>query len=131
MYKNLRWKALTIFIVLVLFSGLGIYPLLAMRYHWPLPGWLEAKALKLGLDLKGGVQLVLKVNTDDALRSTTVGTSEQLRESLRTTNITPTINVTDPKVFRVEGVPQNQDAQFRTSADEVAGTNYDRNILGG
>ena len=131
MYKNLRWKALTIFIVLVLFSGLGVYPLLAMRYHWPLPGWLEAKALKLGLDLKGGVQLVLKVNTDDALRATSVSTSEQLRDSLKTSNIAPVINVTAPTVFRVEGVPQNQDAQFRTSAEEVAGTNYDRNIQGG
>ena len=63
MYKNLRWKALTIFAVLVLFSGIGVYPLLAQRYNWPLPGWLHAKALKLGLDLKGGVQLDLKVNT--------------------------------------------------------------------
>ena len=34
-----------------------------------MPGWLKAKQLKLGLDLKGGVQLVLRVNTDDALRS--------------------------------------------------------------
>ena len=79
MYKNLRWKLLTVVAVFVLFFTLGGYPLLAQRYHWPSPAALQAKALKLGLDLKGGVQLVLKVNTDDALRSTTVSTSEQLR----------------------------------------------------
>src|SRR6186713_3025451 len=103
MYKNLRWKALTIFAVLVLFSGLGVYPLLAQNYNWPLPGWLHAKALKLGLDLKGGVQLDLKVNTDDAMRATTVATSEQLRESLSTATIpVGSINLTSATAFRVE-----------------------------
>src|SRR3982750_1014188 len=133
MYKNLRWKTLTILGVLIIFSTLGIYPLLAQRYHWPAPGWLQAKALKLGLDLRGGVQLTLKVNTDDAMRATSVSTSEQLRESLTTSGITPArIAVEDakPTVFRVEGVPQDKDAQFRTAADEIAGTNYDRNALG-
>ncbi len=133
MYKNLRWKLLTILAVLVIFFGVGVYPLLSQRNHWPSPGWLQAKALKLGLDLKGGVHLVLKVNTDDAMRATSVATSEQLRESLHTPGITPNIYV-DSKVatvFRVEGVPQDRDAQFRTAADEIAATNYDRNPLAG
>ena len=132
MNKNLRWKGLTIIVVLVVFSTIGVYPLMAQHYGWPLPGWLEAKALKLGLDLKGGVQLVLRVNTDDALRSTSVSTSEQLRESLTTSGITPaSISVPAPTTFRVEGVPQDRDAEFRTAADEIAAANYDRNILGG
>src|SRR4051812_945866 len=134
MYKNLRWKTLTILAVLIIFSTLGLYPLLAQRYHWPAPGWLQAKALKLGLDLKGGVQLTLKVNTDDAMRATSVATSEQLRESLKTSGITATNIAVDPvrpTVFRVEGVPQDRDAQFRTAADEIAGNNYGRDALGG
>jgi|SRR5215204_1848386 len=130
MYKNLRWKILTILAVLVLFTGIGVYPLTAMHYGWPLPGWLQAKALKLGLDLKGGVQLTLRVNTDDALRATTVSTSEQLRESLTTQGITPAINPNGATAFRVEGVSQDKDAQFRTNADEITAENYDRNILG-
>src|SRR6187551_3081143 len=106
MYKNLRWKLLTITAVFVIFFGLGVYPLLAERYHWPSPGWLQAKALKLGLDLKGGVQLTLRVNTDDALRATSVATSEQLRDSLTTATIPySNITVTAPTVFRVEGIP--------------------------
>ena len=40
----------------------------AQRYHVSQPSWLIDKALKLGLDLKGGVHLVLQVQTDDALR---------------------------------------------------------------
>ena len=132
MYKNLRWKILTILAVLIIFGGLGVYPLLAERYHWPSPGWLQAKALKLGLDLKGGVELVMRVNTDDALRTSTNSVSEQLRESLTSAGIPPvTITVTAPTVFRVEGVPQANDAQFRVSADEIAATNYDRNPLAG
>ena len=70
MYKNLRWKLLTIVVVLLVFFTVGVYPLIAERFHWPLPGALKSHSLKLGLDLKGGVQLELRVNTDDALRIT-------------------------------------------------------------
>jgi preprotein translocase subunit SecD len=132
MYKNLRWKVLTILAVLVIFGGLGVYPVLAERYQWPSPGWLQAKALKLGLDLKGGVELVMRVNTDDALKISTTSVSEQLRESLKSAGLPElTISVPSPTTFRVEGVPQANDAQFRASADELAGTNYDRNPLAG
>ena len=73
MYKNLRWKIVTILVVFVVFFGVGVYPLLAQRYRsCRLPGVLKAKQLKLGLDLKGGVQLVMRVNTDDALKLTTI-----------------------------------------------------------
>src|SRR3954462_9537762 len=131
MYKNLRWKTLTIVVVLLVFSVLGVYPLLAQKYDGASPAALQAKALKLGLDLKGGVQLVLRVNTDDALRATTVSTSEQLRSSLTTSGITPTINVTAPTSFRVEGVAPDRDSAFRAASDEITATNYDRNALPG
>jgi preprotein translocase subunit SecD len=129
MYKNLRWKLLTIAAVFVVFFSVGIYPMLGERYHLPVPAVLQAKALKLGLDLKGGVQLTMRVNTDDALKTETTSTAEQLRLSLATSNIAPAINVMGPTVFRVEGVPQDRDQQFRAAADEVAATDYDRNTL--
>jgi preprotein translocase subunit SecD len=132
MYKNLRWKVLTILVVFVVFFSVGVYPLVAEHYRWPCPAFLKAKALKLGLDLKGGVHLVLKVNTDDALKAISTSTSEQLRESLRTVGIVPAaISVLPPAIFRVEGVPQDKDAQFRQAADEITTTNYDRNPLAG
>jgi preprotein translocase subunit SecD len=86
--SNLRWKVVTILAVFVVFFGLGVYPILAAAYHIPAPGWLMDKQLKLGLDLKGGVHLVLRVQTDDALRLVTEQEMERLREELKTRNIT-------------------------------------------
>ena len=127
MNKNLRWKVITILAVLVIFFGIGVYPILAQRYSLPAPGWMQAKQLKLGLDLKGGVHLVLRVHTDDALRITTTTTSEQLREALRNANVNiGAITVQSPLAFRVEGVPQDKDAEFRSLADQEAATNYER-----
>jgi preprotein translocase subunit SecD len=132
MYKNLRWKILTILTVFVVFFGIGVYPLLAEAYHIPCPDWLKAKQLKLGLDLKGGVHLRLRVNTDDALKVTTTALSEQLRDSLKNGGISSSaITLASPTAFRVEGVPSDKDTQFRQAADEVAGASYDRNPLAG
>jgi preprotein translocase subunit SecD len=128
MNKNLRWKLLTSLTVFVLFFAVGIYPLLVLKYpKLPAPSWLMAHQLRLGLDLKGGVHLVLRVQTDDALRIHTTTTSEQMREALRTAGVTPaSIAVTSPTTFHVEGVPADRDAEFRRVADEQASTNYDR-----
>jgi preprotein translocase subunit SecD len=128
MNKSLRWKIITILAVFVLFFATGVYPLLAARFSLPQPSWIQAKQLKLGLDLKGGVYLVLRVHTDDALRISTEGTSEQLRETLQNAGITVgNITVTAPTSFRVEGVPQDREADFRRITDENTGTEYSRN----
>jgi preprotein translocase subunit SecD len=124
--KNLRWKVLTVLAVLIVFGTVGVYPILANRYGLPAPAWLKARQLKLGLDLKGGVHLVLRVQTDSALRVETESEIERLREALRTANI-PVANIVadGPTRFRVEGVPREQDAAFREAAvnSEV---NYER-----
>ena len=60
---------------------------------------------QLGLDLKGGVHLVLRVKTDDALRVETESEMERIREALRTANISVTsVTAPSPTEFRVEGV---------------------------
>ena len=126
--QNLRWKIITVLVVLVLFTALGVYPLLGARYGLPVPGVLQSKELRLGLDLKGGVQLVMRVNTDDALKLTTTNASEQLRESLRTGNVGfANILVDAPTRFHIEGVSPDRDAEFRRAADEITASNYDRN----
>jgi preprotein translocase subunit SecD len=132
MNKNLRWKSLMILAVFALFFTVGVYPILANRYKLPAPGWLLAKQLKLGLDLQGGVHLILKVNRDDALRISTESVAEQMRESLRTAGIEPkAIDVTAATSFKVEGVPPDKEAEFRRVADELTTTNYDRSAVGG
>ena len=105
MDKNLRWRALAILAVVAV-SIWGFYP--------------PQKKVRLGLDLQGGVHLVLRVQTDDALRLDTETTMEQLREAVETKGV---VNVTfagvDPTRFKVDGVPQGQDAAFREAAVEV------------
>ena len=126
-YKNLRWKTLTILGVVVLFAAVGVYPLFAQRFGLPAPSWLMAKQLQLGLDLKGGVHLVMRVNRDDALRISTEGVGEQLREALATAGVTVgSITVISPTAFRVEGVPQDKDAEFRRVAEDQTNVNYER-----
>ena len=128
MNKNIRWKLITSLAVFVIFFSVGVYPILAQRTKLPLPSWLAAKQLKLGLDLKGGVHLVLRVQTDEALKIHTTTTSEQLREALKTPGITVTsISVTSPTSFRVEGVPAEKDAEFTRLADDQTVTEYERN----
>src|SRR3954463_6459105 len=126
MSSNVRWKFITILAVFIVFGGLGVYPIAAQRYHLPAPGWLMEKQLKLGLDLKGGVHLVLRVQTDDALKSETQTEMERMREELTNRKIPFTnIVLVSPTQFRIEGVPSDQDAAFRTAATETV-TNYDR-----
>ncbi len=126
MNKNIRWKVITIVAVLVIFSGVGVYPILASYYRLPSPGWLQQKQLKLGLDLKGGVHLVLRVQTEDAVRLETDQAAERLREALRMRTI-PVTSVATPSIaqIRVEGVPPAQEAAFREAAADLA-TNFDR-----
>src|SRR5215210_1740096 len=132
MNKNLRWKLVTIITIFVVFFALGVYPIVAQRFHLPLPSWVAAKQLKLGLDLKGGVHLVLRVQTDDALRIHTTTTAEQLREALRTASVgVSALAVTSPLSFHVEGVPPDRDAEFRRVADEQVSTMYDRSAGAG
>ena len=52
MYKNLKWKLLVIAAV----AAIGIFAFTP-----------PSRKVKLGLDLKGGIHLVLKVNTEDAV----------------------------------------------------------------
>jgi preprotein translocase subunit SecD len=123
---NLRWKIVVCLVAFVAFAVVGVYPIGAQRYGWPAPGWLMDRALKLGLDLKGGVHLVLRVKTDTALAAETRTEVERLREALTTAGIQG-VNIVEasPVSFRVEGVPQGQDAAFRQAAAAVE-TNFDR-----
>jgi preprotein translocase subunit SecD len=123
--SNLRWKLITIFIVFVVFFGVGVYPILATRYNLPAPQWLRDRQLKLGLDLKGGVHLVMRVQTDDALRVTTEQDSGRLQEELKRRGVPATVTIQDVTTFRVEGVPPAQDQAFRQAAEQEA-VNFER-----
>jgi preprotein translocase subunit SecD len=123
---NLRWKIITIVVVFVVFASVGVYPLIAAHYGLTWPRWLTSMALKRGLDLQGGVHLVLRVKTDTALKVETESEMERLRDLLRTRSVqTTNIELVSPTQFKVEGVPSAQDAAFREAAAELD-TNFNR-----
>src|SRR6478735_2964146 len=93
--SDLRWKVITIIAVFVIFASVGVYPIVASYYGVTKPTWLMDKMLKLGLDLKGGVHLVLRVQTDDALKVETESEMERLREELTNRKI-PFTNIALP-----------------------------------
>src|SRR5215203_5791753 len=115
MSKNIRWKLLII---------VGVIALAVWSFYPP------DKKVRLGLDLKGGVHLVLRVQTDDALKLETQTTADRLAEQLKTANIPVAVAVTGPSVFTVTGVSAEQDAAFRNALTEVD-VNYDRTSANG
>lgn len=117
MYKNLRWKLLTIAAV----AAIGIYAFVP-----------PSEKIKLGLDLKGGVHLVLKVNTDDALQLETETASETFRAQLVEAGMSGAMASIESNIaFTIAGVPQDRDAEFRRIADQYVGLNFDREQIAG
>jgi preprotein translocase subunit SecD len=109
MIKNLQWRLGIIAVVI----GLSVWAFVPPR-----------EKVKLGLDLKGGVHLVLRVKTDDALRVETETIVERLRDSMTRAGVQfSKAEVTSATEFRVEGI--QDDAGFRTLAAE-ADSVYDR-----
>jgi preprotein translocase subunit SecD len=132
MYKNLRWKFLTILAVLVVSGGFGLYPIIASSLGVTSPAWLMSYQLKLGLDLRGGLQQILKVQTEKALLLEIETSAEQLRAALTEAKITPAVirAVAGKTEFVVEGVPPVNDQQFRTVADNQFGLTFTRDQTG-
>jgi len=117
MYKNLRWKFLTILVV----AGL------AVAAFWP-----PQARVRRGLDLQGGVHLVLQVKTDDAVNAETETAMGQLQQALKTANVSFTgAKQNGLDSFTIEGVSPASDSQFRTISDQQVSTQFDRDSLNG
>jgi preprotein translocase subunit SecD len=109
MIKNLQWRLGIIAVVI----GLSVWAFVPPR-----------EKVKLGLDLKGGVHLVLRVKTDDALRVETETTVERLRDTLTREGVQfSKVEATSPTEFRVEGI--QDDGAFRAQVADVESV-YDR-----
>jgi preprotein translocase subunit SecD len=109
MMKNVRWRVALTALVIAL-AVFAFYP--------------PEQKINLGLDLKGGVHLVLKVQTDDALRAEAETTAERLRDALTRGSIQHTrLEVTAPGEFRVEGI--QDEGAFRDASADVE-TVFDR-----
>ncbi|MBN2034389.1 MAG: protein translocase subunit SecD [Deltaproteobacteria bacterium] len=97
--KQLRWR-LAILGVLVFFAFLYLFPTLSKE----LPGWwssfLPQDKIHLGLDLQGGVHLILEVEVNKAVETHHERVAEDLKHDLRKNKI----RYTDIKRIGIQGV---------------------------
>ncbi len=78
-------------------------------------------SLKLGIDLNGGVQLVLRVKTEDALLLQTRAAAEQLRTALTEARVSfSSVEVVNATEFRVHGA--GDESGLTRAANEAAPT---------
>jgi len=109
MMKNLQWRLALIAAVI----GLSIWAFVPPE-----------QKVKLGLDLKGGVHLVLRVKTDDALKVETDTTVDRLRDNLTRNGVAfSKLEAVNPTEFRVDGI--TDDAAFRAQTGDAENV-YDR-----
>ena len=96
----------------------------------PAPEWLRDKELKLGLDLKGGVHLVLRVQTDDALQARDAngdGAAARAAAARTPSTVGDLASGSTRPSSRSRASRHAQDAAFRKSAAEVE-ANFDREL---
>ena len=67
MSRKLRWKLVVILAVVIGTSAFAWLPPVVDQLGLRVPGFFSGKRLLLGLDLRGGVQFVLRVNADEVL----------------------------------------------------------------
>jgi len=78
------------------------------------------KRINLGLDLQGGIQLVLRVKTSDAIRAETDQTIESVKTQLQKENITfGEMTRTQDDQITATGVDPSKSADFRRIITEV------------
>ncbi|HJS74917.1 MAG TPA: protein translocase subunit SecD [Vicinamibacteria bacterium] len=100
MKKNLQWKALLILAV----TGLSIWAFTPPN-----------QKIKLGLDLKGGIHLVMKVHTEDAIAAVTDEVAGMLGQQLDDRSLSfETAERAAPGRISVTGVDINKDSDFRS-----------------
>src|SRR5262245_34087589 len=120
MNRKLTWKAISIALVLLMFGAVGVWPMVAPGIGLAAPAWLMDRQLKLGRDLKGGVHLVLRVETDHALRMEVEQAIERLRDGLTMNGLGEVkLAASGATDFRAEGIRPEQSAAFRLAAGEL------------
>jgi len=118
MKKNLRWKVILVLAVIALTLYLSFPP---------------GKKIQLGLDLSGGVHLVLQVMTDDALNRETDQVILRLQEEMDKELITYEVMSKDENRvgrFTIQQFESGKEGQVRDLVDEFVGRDWDLSFSG-
>jgi preprotein translocase subunit SecD len=106
--NNLRWRILLIVVIV----GACLWAIVP-----------PSQKIRLGLDLKGGVHLVLRVQTDDALSLETSTTADRAREEIEKAGVSgATVKQLNPTQFQVTGIPPDKEGTVRQSTADLAAT---------
>jgi len=104
MKKGLRWKILLTLAVMVV----------SIIVAWPIQ-----KKIKLGLDLKGGVHLVMQIMTEDAVTMDTDQEILRLQDVFKKNNLAFTaMNREAPGKFTIQGLNPDEDSKVRDQLDQ-------------
>ncbi|MGL4207782.1 MAG: protein translocase subunit SecD [Candidatus Adiutrix sp.] len=87
MDKSLKWRASVVVVVLLLALAFSLPTALGPDR---LPSWWTTKKINLGLDLKGGIHLLMGVDLDVVLHNSTGRMADELRRGLFDNEITAT-----------------------------------------
>jgi preprotein translocase subunit SecD len=115
--KKLRWRVLLIVLVVVgsiagfVFTGYRNAKKEVVGGGTPTLRDALKKAIKLGLDLRGGIHLVLQVNTSDAVKAERDDAAETLPREAKDAGIGPVEFPTDAS-FTVTVTPQTDQAKL-------------------
>jgi preprotein translocase subunit SecD len=129
MTNNLKFRALTI-VVVILICIYGIIGLPTSKAE--LTDNLK-KNIRLGLDLKGGSQLMLEVQLQDAFKAEADAVILRLKDELRKASIDYTdMNHSDPQNLKeadsiqvnIKGVPPTKAGDFRTIYNDNFSTSW-------
>src|SRR5215469_8566504 len=97
------------------FSGAALKQALTNRIH-------------LGLDLQGGVHLILQVKVEEALNAETDNTVENIRADLKKANLSAVVQKPDPnnpRRIQLTSVSQPQASAIRSLLDRKYSNDYD------
>lgn len=134
MTRTLRWKTIVILsLTLACLIGLLAFrkkPDGKFEFHFP-ASTAEVRAnfrdrINLGLDLRGGMHLVLQVQVDEAVRTDTDQAAQGLATNLREQAIPYTeVTAVESSRIRVNGIAVEQSERFRNYVNENYGARYD------
>jgi preprotein translocase subunit SecD len=117
MQKNLKWKLIMVLALMVI----CIYYFVSPKEK----GSPYLSRLNLGLDLKGGIHLVLKVVTDDALNQELNQDSDRISQELKSKN-TPFASSKKGNGYSVElaGIDPSKESEVRTYLESTYNRKY-------
>jgi preprotein translocase subunit SecD len=131
MKKNLKNKIalITVFLLVCLYGIFGIPQGVSGK------ALLDAmtKRIHLGLDLQGGVHLILQVKVSEAVSDETDSTSARVRDALKTGKFTFSQvfkpNPNNPQLIEIDGTPGDRASDVRSLLDSKFSDEYD--VAGG